>query len=107
MLYKCTYESTPFWKVEFDTLWRRLEPGCIVLDMGEPLFARRPLEALLADAHNPGPKSRGIIDGRLYLKVFYGGRIGWVPHNSLVPLEEPAQAKNKKQKSAKGHVPLQ
>ena len=88
MLYKCTYESTPFYRVEFDTIWRRLEPGCIVLDMGEP------------------PKTRGIIDGRLYLKVFYGGRIGWVPHNSLVHLEEPAQAKNKKQKSAKGHVHL-
>jgi len=89
MLYKCTYESTPFWRVEFDTIWRRLEPGCIVLDMGER------------------PKSRGIIDGRPYLKVFYGGRIGWVLHSSLVPLEEPAQAKNKKQKSAKQPVPFQ
>jgi hypothetical protein len=38
--------------------------------------------------------------------VFFEGRIGWVPHNSLVPLEEPARAKNKKQKSAKGPVPF-
>ena len=35
----------------------------------------------------------GIIDGRLCLKVFYGGRIGWVIHSSLVPLEEPARKK--------------
>ncbi len=88
MLYKCTYESAPFWRVEFDDLWGRLEPGDIVLDMGEP------------------PGLRGFR-GRPYLKVFYGGRIGWVLHSSLVPLEEPAQAKNKKQKSAKQPVPFQ
>ncbi len=79
MLYKCTYESAPFWNTDFATLWGRLEPGDIVLDMGEP------------------PGLRGFR-GRPYLKVFFEGRIGWVLHSSLVPLEEPARAK--KQKSA-------
>ena len=76
MLYKCTYESAPFWRVEFDDLWGRLEPGDIVLDMGEP------------------PESRGrSTAARAYLKVFYGGRIGWVIHSSLVPLEESRASK--------------
>ena len=81
-LYRCISPAPEhLWSNKDGSFVGLIREGDIVLDMGEP------------------PKSRGrSTAARAYLKVFFEGRIGWVLHSSIVPLEEPARAK--KQKSA-------